>query len=144
GPQRTLIEPGSGSGEKGQRLHEALDAPRAFVPMELSGAALADSAEHLAPRFPEVDIHPVQADFAASDALPKEVPAEDRVVFFPGSTIGNLTREQRAALLRRFAEMVGPDGAPRSTSGPAAAEGGALLIGFDLVKETDALRAAYD
>lgn len=144
GPQRTLIEPGSGSGEKGERLLEALDAPRAFVPVEISAAALADSAEHLAPRFPEVEIHPVQADFAAGDALPEQVPARDRVVFFPGSTIGNFTRPQRAALLRRFATMVAPDDATRGATGDAAADGGALLIGFDLVKTADALRAAYD
>lgn len=144
GPQCTLIEPGSGSGEKGQRLLEALEAPRAFVPMEISGAALADSADYLAPRFPEVEIHPVQADFAAGEALPEQVPARDRVVFFPGSTIGNFTREERGALLRRFADMVAPDDGAQAAGSEAAADGGALLIGFDLVKEPDALRAAYD
>lgn len=129
GPGAVVVEPGSGDGSKAARLLEALDEPAAFVPIEISQAALTSSAEMLSGRFPGVRIVPVCADFHTSE-LPEDVPASGRVVFFPGSTIGNMEHDQRAELLRGFAALAGP--------------GGLLLIGFDLVKPRDVLELAYD
>ena len=53
-----------------------------------------------------------------------------RVIFFPGSTIGNFGPEAATELLRRFAAIGGPD------SG--------LLIGLDLAKDSIVLEPAYN
>lgn len=126
----TLIEPGSGSGEKSETLLSAMDGPARFVPIEISPTALEDSALHLAERFPSVDIHPVCADFTTGADVLDGMDRGRRVLFFPGSTIGNLVRAQRRDLLSLFARMVGP--------------GGRLLLGFDLIKDRDVLHAAYN
>lgn len=130
GAGATLIEPGSGSGEKAERLLEAMVDPRAYVPMEISRSALDDSAERIAERFDGVDVLPVCSDFTSFCEAPEGTPADRRVVFFPGSTIGNLEPDVRSQLLRDFAEIAGDEGR--------------LLIGFDLVKDESTLRAAYN
>ena len=62
--------------------------------------------------------------------IPAELLGDDRPVFFyPGSSIGNFTRAEALAFLRRVRERAG---------------GGGLLIGVDLVKPRAVLEAAYD
>lgn len=130
GPEAVLVEPGAGDGRKPERLLEALESPAAFAPLEISETALVECAERIARRFPEVEVHPVCADFANGFSRLSDLPRENRVAFFPGSTIGNLRPEERVDLLTSFARFVGEDGS--------------ALVGFDLVKETDTLLAAYD
>ena len=130
GPDVVLVEPGAGDGRKPERLLDRLDSPRAFAPVEISESALAESSERIARAFPEVEVRPVCADFVHGFAHVADLPADNRVVFFPGSTIGNFLPEERVGLLRAFTDYAGDDGR--------------LLVGFDLVKERDALRAAYD
>jgi dimethylhistidine N-methyltransferase len=130
GPRAVLVEPGAGDGRKPARLLEALEEPVAFAPLEISETALAECADRLARRFPDVQVHPVCADFSRGFSHLAELPRENRVVFFPGSTVGNLLPEERIDLLSSFARFAGPEGC--------------ALVGFDLVKEADVLRAAYD
>jgi dimethylhistidine N-methyltransferase len=52
------------------------------------------------------------------------------VAFFPGSTIGNFTPDEAAALLRAVRERLGP--------------GARFIVGADQVKDLDVLLAAYD
>lgn len=130
GPGVTVIEPGAGSGAKAARLLDALDEPRAFVPLEISGDHVLAACRRLARRFPDVDFFPIVADFTADLHLLDHTPDDNRLVFFPGSTIGNIDRRERAALLARLAEIAG--------------DGGRLLIGFDLIKEVGVLERAYD
>jgi dimethylhistidine N-methyltransferase len=130
GSGAVLIEPGAGSGEKAERLLEAMDEPRAFVPVEISSAAVDASADALASRFEETLIAPVCADFTAGLRLPRGLPDGRRIVFFPGSTIGNFDSSVRRELLSAFAR--------------AAGRGGLVLIGADLEKGADVLETAYD
>lgn len=126
----TLIEPGAHTGEKALRLLEHMDAPHAFVPMEISRSALEEAGAVVAGAMPSVEVYPVCADFTAHIELLDHVPTKNRVVFFPGSTIGNLTPEERRSLLERFAEIAG--------------HGGRLLLGYDLRKDPAILLRAYD
>ena len=72
---------------------------------------------------------PLCADFTRPLHLPvPRRPAARRVVYFPGSTIGNFTPDEATALLRRTAELCGP--------------GGGLLLGADLQKDVRVLEAA--
>ncbi|HUK66647.1 MAG TPA: L-histidine N(alpha)-methyltransferase [Anaeromyxobacteraceae bacterium] len=131
GSGATLIEYGSGSGLKTRLLLAHLTSPFAYVPIDISASALAEATVRLHKAFPGLEIVPLCADFTVPPALPAEVSSSKRrVVYFPGSTIGNLHRPEVVALLHQIAEQCGP--------------GGGLLIGVDLVKDRRVLEAAYD
>jgi dimethylhistidine N-methyltransferase len=52
------------------------------------------------------------------------------VAFFPGSTIGNFTRDEAVRFLARVADLVG--------------QGGGLLVGIDRKKDPSVIEAAYN
>ncbi len=126
-----LIELGSGSSLKTRLLLERLRSPRAYLPVDISGEHLERSARSLARRFPGLRVEPVHADFTLPFALPDTGdPRARRVVYFPGSTIGNFGPAEALTLLRSIARLVGP--------------GGGLLIGFDLDKDESIVIPAYN
>lgn len=130
GTAATLIEPGAGSGLKTRLLLEHAK-PSAYVPVDISGAYLAGVAATLQADFPELCIEPLAADF--TKPLPLVAPELDgspRVLYFPGSTIGNFTPEEAIRLLAQWRHVAG--------------EEGKLLIGVDLEKDARVLEAAYD
>jgi dimethylhistidine N-methyltransferase len=128
GPDCTLIEYGSGSSIKTRLLLDALGPDACYVPVDISGDHLFETAAALRASYPDTAIHPVRADFTRPFKLP--LAGGRRVVYFPGSTIGNFTRPQAVALLRNVARLVG--------------RGGGLLVGVDLWKSPTVLHAAYD
>jgi dimethylhistidine N-methyltransferase len=130
GPDACLIEFGSGSSRKTDLLIEAMPGLAAYVPIDISHAALAGAAARLSKRFPDLRIVPVHADFASLAALPATVGAGRRLGFFPGSTIGNFERDEATRFLRRTARLLGPDSV--------------LIVGADLDKSPDVLLPAYD
>jgi dimethylhistidine N-methyltransferase len=134
GPRAALIEYGSGSSLKTRVLLDRLDLA-AYVPIDISQAHLFATAETLREAYPDLPILPVAADYTADFDLPPLSDARKRVVYFPGSTVGNFDRMQAADFLRHAAEVA--DG------GHGEARGG-LLIGVDLVKDRATLEAAYD
>ena len=108
-----------------------LREPVAYVPIDVSEQHLLRSAEALAAEYPEIEVLPLCADFTGPLRIPTpRRQAVRRVVYFPGSTIGNLTPDETFALLRRTARLCGP--------------GGALLLGADLQKDPRVLEAAYN
>lgn len=124
-----LVEFGSGSSVKTPLILRELGAA-AYVPIDISGEFLRQSARSLAGRFPELPIIPVEADFLGAVKLPAAVRNLPLLGFFPGSTIGNLVPLSAVDLLRSM----------RGTLGG----GSRLLIGVDRLKEVDRLLAAYD
>jgi L-histidine N-alpha-methyltransferase len=126
---RALIELGSGSSVKTPLLLNAL-APSAYVPIDISGDFLHQSAAALAKRFPALSIHPVIADFMNPFTLPAAVRSLPRVGYFAGSTIGNMTVPVAVEFLRVTARTLGEDAF--------------LLIGIDRIKDAKRLVAAYD
>ena len=131
GPEVLLIEPGSGAGTKTQILLASLEDAAGYVPLDISREALLESVERLQASFPDLPVWPVCADFFRSIPLPETARTpKRRVVFFPGSSIGNFTPEEARVFLDRIADTVGP--------------GGGLLIGADLRKNPAQLVAAYD
>ena len=131
GESALLIEFGSGSGIKTERLLRGMHSPVAYVPIDISRAALSASASGLRAALPEVPIVPVCADFTAPLQLPPTPHnARRRVLFFPGSTLGNFSPDDALALLRRMRQVVGV--------------GGAVLIGLDMKKSVARLEAAYN
>jgi L-histidine Nalpha-methyltransferase len=131
GPDCEVIEFGSGSGLKTRLLLEQLQEPRAYLPIEIADEHLERSAQELAERFPGLAILPVNADFTGPLLLPETGdPRARRVVYFPGSTIGNFSPRAAAGLLATIAWLVG--------------EGGGLLIGLDLEKDESIVWPAYN
>ena len=105
---RALIELGSGSSVNTPLLLKAL-APSAYVPIDISGEFLHQSAAALAKRFPALSIHPVIADFMDPFTLPAAVRNLPRVGYFAGSTIGNMTVPVAVEFLRATARTLGED-----------------------------------
>jgi dimethylhistidine N-methyltransferase len=131
GPDCELIELGSGSGLKTRLLLEHLLEPRAYFPVDISVEPLTRSASTLSRRFPALEIIPVCDDFTHDFDLPATGPhPARRVVYFPGSTIGNFSPTAAQRLLRSIARLVG--------------RGGGLLIGFDLDKDASIVWPAYN
>lgn len=129
GSARAVVEFGSGSSAKTPLLLSAI-APAAYVPIDISGDFLRASARDLAERFPAIDVYPLEANFMSPVELPCDVESLPKLGFFPGSTIGNLTRYAAVDLLRAMRGSLG--------------EGAQLLIGIDRVKSPDILVPAYD
>lgn len=129
GDQPTVVEFGAGSVRKIRLLLDAVHAP-VFVPIDISRDHLVSSAKDLAGDYPETRVVAICADFTNDIALPKGVPATNRLGFFPGSTLGNFTRDEARQFLERT----------RATLGP----GSAFLVGIDLRKDAETLRAAYN
>lgn len=126
-----LVEYGSGSSVKTRLLLSALKSPTAYVPVDISEEHLLSTADGLALAYPDIKILPVVADFTQSFQLPSCTPSPSHVaLYFPGSTIGNFTRDEAGRLLQNMAESLGPQGG--------------LLIGIDLQKERKVLEAAYN
>jgi L-histidine N-alpha-methyltransferase len=128
-PHAAVVEFGSGSSTKTPILLRAI-RPAAYVPIDISGDFLRDSAAALQAEFPDLPIHPVEGDFMRRIELPAAVAELPKLGFFPGSTIGNLVPRTAVDLLRAMRETLG--------------EGARLLIGMDRIKDVDVLRAAYD
>ena len=88
GRGRAVVEFGSGSSTKTPHLLGQV-APAAYVPVDISGAFLRESAAALAARFPLIDVVPVDGDFPRPLRLPDGVVTLPKLGFFPGSTIDN-------------------------------------------------------
>lgn len=129
GPECTLIDLGAGNCLKAKSLFSAL-RPSQYVPIDISTDFLKDSVKTLKDQFPEIDIQEIGMDFSNELQLPPTVRTNNRLFFYPGSSIGNFTPEQASGLLRRIREACDPDGG--------------LLIGVDLVKDKSILEAAYN
>jgi len=125
-----LVEYGSGSSRKTEILLSAIQALAAYVPIDVSDAALEEAKERLAERMPGLRVFPVVGDFLAEIDLPKDLSQRPRLGFFPGSTIGNLTRGAAADLLRTMGERLGSSSR--------------LVVGVDLIKDPALLVPAYD
>lgn len=129
GRGEAVVEFGSGSSMKTPILLRAI-RPGAYVPIDISGEFLRESALGLQAEFPDLPVLPVEADFTRPIALPRDIAAMPKLGFFPGSTIGNLVARTAVDLLRAMKETLG--------------EGARLLIGMDRIKDVGVLLAAYD
>ncbi len=126
-----LVEYGSGSSAKTRVLLDHLIKPAGYVPVDISREHLLASTEALKLRHPEIEMLPVCADFTEPFEVPTPSRADrHRVLYFPGSTLGNFTRARAITLLSQMAEACAPDGS--------------CLIGIDRVKDVDVLVSAYD
>lgn len=123
----TLVELGSGTSEKTRMLLDAL-SPSTFIPFDVDSGVLRAAGDALVTEYPGMRVRAVCGDFEKDlGRIPRE---GRRLVAFLGSTIGNLTTQPRARFLADVAATL--------------QSGEMLLLGTDLVKETERLVRAYD
>lgn len=126
----TLIDLGAGNCAKAASLFNALE-PSQYVAIDISADFLREALGNLQQQHPALPMLGLGSDFSSSLDLPSQVQAEQRLFFYPGSSIGNFTPDAALAFLQRIRASIG------------ASEGG-LLIGVDNVKDSATLQAAYD
>ena len=131
-----LVELGSGSARKTRTVIDALleetpaKSPLLYVPIDVSEAALEESAAGLAAAYPRLAVSGLVATYEGGlAALPPRL-AKHRLMLFLGSTIGNLDAAESAEFFAGVAKALAP--------------GDALLLGFDLVKTPGIIEAAYN
>jgi dimethylhistidine N-methyltransferase len=131
-----LVELGSGSARKTRLVIDALleqtplKTPLLYVPIDVSEAALEESAAGLAAAYPRLAVSGLVATYEVGlAALPPRL-APRRLMLFLGSTIGNLDGAENAAFFAAVAQALEP--------------GDALLLGFDLAKTPGIIEAAYN
>lgn len=125
-----LIDLGAGNCAKAAALIPHLQ-PAQYVPVDISADFLRDAAQQIQGSYPTLSIVGVGMDFSHSLQLPDAVQPQERVFFYPGSSLGNFTPAQALQFLQRISD-------------PAQGNGRALLIGIDMVKDVETLQAAYD
>ncbi|MEM1379587.1 MAG: L-histidine N(alpha)-methyltransferase [Pseudomonadota bacterium] len=129
-PGAAIAEFGSGAGIKSQRLISVLK-PSVYISIDVAEDFLNTSCATLTRLFPDVEVSGVVADFSGDVTLPYSFfDADERLGFFPGSTLGNFDDGGAEAFLRKSRSSLG--------------DGSQFLIGIDLVKDENVLLAAYD
>jgi len=124
-----LVDLGAGNCAKAVSLFPVLE-PKRYIAVDVSVEFLREALRQVQRQHPQLDVIGLGQDFSAGLDLPADLLAGGTPLFFyPGSSIGNFTRDEAYAFLRRI---------------HARAAGGSLLIGVDLVKPRAVLEAAYD
>lgn len=125
-----VIEPGSGASVKTRILLSSQTKLKTYVPMDISAEFLQEIAQKLQLDYPNIKTIPIVGDFTNTHA-PIELNNDvARLVFFPGSTIGNFSPEDASTLLKSFHHLAG--------------KAGWLLIGVDSTQNEQQLLAAYN
>lgn len=133
GENAMVIEYGSGDLTKIRILLAALRDPSIYMPIDISKEYLLANVKQLIADYPHITIISICADYLTLKALPQQpanLAVAKRVIFFPGSTIGNLSRYEAHLLLQRCARLLQP--------------GDAMIIGVDLAKDSRVLHSAYN
>ena len=124
-----IIEPGSGNCSKVRPLLKRA-APSAFIPIDIAGDFLWAAAANTALEHPNLAVTAIAADFTQRWTFLEEIPKGRRIVFYPGSTLGNFDPVAQQDFIRQLAQVVGTQGG--------------ILLGVDLHKDSATLQRAYD
>jgi dimethylhistidine N-methyltransferase len=131
GADAQLVELGSGSSLKTRLLLNQLPNLGSYIPVDISRDYLARSREELGQEYPRLNILPVCTDYSVPFSLPREARRAARtIIYFPGSTLGNLRPTEARGFLARLSTLAGPSGG--------------MLIGVDLKKDVSTVEAAYN
>ncbi len=128
-----LYELGAGDGTKTKHvLKQAMEAGKSLVyrPIDISAHVLQEVQDRLARELPDLEVRPVQGEYFRSLAAGGAVEDGTKAMLFLGSNIGNLPHARAVELLRAIAQHLGSDGR--------------LLVGFDLKKDPEVIRKAYN
>ncbi len=124
----TLIDLGAGNCAKAVSLFPILE-PRRYVAIDISAEFLREALHGVQREHPQLDVVGIGLDLMQPFDLPPDTQQGRPAFFYPGSSIGNFTRDGALAFLTMIRSQ---------------ASGGGLLVGVDLVKPADVLEPAYD
>ena len=124
-----LVEFGSGSSAKVRILLDRLEGATTYMPVDISRGYLVDAASALSDDYPHLRVVAICADYTDL-VLPESSASRRRLLFFPGSTVGNFEPPAAAAFFRHTGTDLRP--------------GDAMLVGVDLKKSSALLDAAYN
>ena len=127
-----LVELGAGANLKIRILLNAISessrVTMRYIPVDISQSAVVEESHALIGWYPELQVLGIIADFTSQlDVIPTERPL---MIFFLGSTIGNMEQDEAISFLRRICATMKPDDR--------------LLIGFDMVKAREIMEDAYN
>lgn len=123
-----LVDLGAGNCAKGSQLFNSIQ-PKQYRALDISKEYLEAAVADLQKQFPQIEMSAHAIDLSLPLAFP-ELQALRKVFFYPGSSIGNFDPEKADQFFVNLAhECYG---------------NGGLLIGVDLVKDTETLRLAYN
>lgn len=128
----TLIELGSGNSRKTRLLFDNLSGIKAYIPVDISDEYLHDSVASIKKDYPSLNVIPKCQDYTADlkFQMQEDLQQGRRIVFFPGSTIGNFTPFEARDFLFSLLNIIGSNGG--------------ILIGVDLKKKKELLQRAYN
>jgi len=128
-PAPTVIELGSGTGEKTRSILSALKPQTRYFPIDVSPKALAHCQRNLAD---VAEVHPLAQSYLDGMACATATRSGNQplLVLFLGSTIGNFERPRAHEFLQALRRLLQP--------------GDALLLGADMVKDREQMLRAYD
>lgn len=127
----SVAELGAGTATKTRILLRSLLGRQSIVnyfPLDVSAAALQIAKDEVERELDSVRVHPHVGDFEDLTFLERQAPP--RLVLYIGSSIGNLERDHAISLLQNVATHL--------------SSGDQLLLGADLVKDSDIMHAAYN
>ncbi len=131
-PRVAVAELGAGTAEKTEILLDAVVRAQGscvFLACDIAGGAVSQAAERIADTLPTVDVRTVAGTHDA--AGPHVAALADRqVLLHIGSSIGNLRDDEAARMLAAARRHLRRDAV--------------LVLGTDLKKDPEVLRAAYD
>jgi L-histidine N-alpha-methyltransferase len=129
----SLVELGSGSSAKIRYLIEACLARQAglvYYAIDISPGALDNGVRPLLQEYLDLRIVELVGEFTDGLGYLAREPGGPRLVAFLGSTIGNFTEGEITSFLAMLRRVLRPQDC--------------FLLGFDLIKDTGVLEAAYD
>ena len=130
GKGAVLIEPGAGDIKKIAIFISSLEKPKKYIPLDISEDYITKISKGFKKKFPKVAITPKGYDFSVNNKLPFKINSlENIIIFFPGSTIGNLEAKDAVKLLKSMKIKF---------------KAKKMIIGVDLLKNVRKLIPAYD
>ncbi len=127
-----VIELGSGGNRKIREILRRTHKVRAYAPIDIARRQLIEAAVDLKHAFPPLDITAICGDYMNIPYVRRFVPQcfGRQMIFFPGSTLGNLDRLDAVSLMRSARAILDKNDY--------------FLIGLDLIKDVAVLKAAYN
>lgn len=123
-----LLDLGAGNCAKASELFDSIK-PQQYLALDISKDFLESAIADLQKRFPHIEMRAQVCDLSQPLNFPN-LENKKKTFFYPGSSIGNFNPNQVSSFFKNIASICNGSGG--------------LLIGVDLVKDSQVLQKAYD